>query len=66
MNNRKSKQGQPTSTFKLHNPVLPPLPEKVRRLVNAAYEAHGGAEHMNLDEWREVEQELQQRLKTIM
>ena len=44
-------------------PVLPPLPERIRRLVNATYAAHGGAEHMSLDAWRDVEQELKQGLE---
>ena len=38
--------------------------QRICRLVDAAYAAHGGAEHMSLNEWREVEQELVQRLET--
>ena len=46
-----------------HTPVLPRLPNRIRRLVNAAYAARGGAERMSLDQWREVEQELCKDLK---
>lgn len=46
----------------LHTPVFPRLPERIRRLVDRAYTARGGPEHMNLDEWRDVEHELEQKL----
>ncbi len=39
------------------------LVQGIRRLVNAAYAARGGAERMSLDQWREVEQELCKDLK---
>jgi len=39
------------------------LVQGIRRLVNAAYVARGGAERMSLDQWREVEQELCKDLK---
>jgi len=53
----------PINALTLHTPVLPPLPEPIRRLVNAVYATHGGAEHMSLDAWRDVEHELKQRLE---
>lgn len=43
----------------LHKPLLPPLPEEIRLLLNATYVASGGAEHMSLEEWRHLEQEVQ-------
>jgi len=46
----------------LHAPVLPRLPDRIRRLVNAVYAAHGGADHMTLDEWRDVEETLKRKL----
>lgn len=49
----------------LHTPVTPKLPEKIRQLVSAACAAHGGAEHMTLDQWRDVERELQSRLEKM-
>jgi hypothetical protein len=52
-----------TNARTLQNPVFPPLPEKLRRLVNASYAAHGGVEHMSLDQWRDLEQELKRRLE---
>lgn len=47
----------------LHTPVLPRLPEKILRLMNAAYAAHGGAERMRLGEWHDVEEELKSKLE---
>src|SRR5581483_270123 len=47
----------------LHTPVLPPLPERIRLLVNDAYAARGGANRMTLDDWRDAEQEVKQRLE---
>jgi hypothetical protein len=47
----------------LHAPMLPRIPERIRRLVNAAYAAHGGAERMRLGEWHDVEEELKFRLE---
>ncbi|HWV98593.1 MAG TPA: hypothetical protein VNZ64_02760 [Candidatus Acidoferrum sp.] len=37
--------------------------ERIRRLTSAAYSAHGGAENMSLDVWRDLELELKRRLK---
>ena len=54
---------QTADAFALRTPVLPRLPAKIRRLVRAAYAAHGGAESMKLDEWREMEQELKRKLE---
>jgi len=54
---------QTANALTLHTPVLPRLPAKIRRLVRAAYAAHGGAESMKLDEWREMEQELKRKLE---
>ena len=53
---------QPTNALTLHPPVLPRLPERIRRLVNAAYAAYGAAENMTLDKWRDVEEELKRKL----
>ncbi len=47
----------------LHTPVLPRLPEKFLRLMDAAYAAHGGAERMSLGEWHDVEEELKHRIE---
>ena len=46
-----------------HTPVLPRLPNRIRRLVNAAYAALGGAEQMSLDQWRAVERQLVRKLE---
>jgi hypothetical protein len=54
---------QPTNAFMLHTPVLTGLPERLRRWLNATYASHGGAEHMTLEDWRGVEQELKRRLQ---
>ncbi len=51
------------SALTLHTPVLPQLPARIRRLVNATCAAHGGAERMTLDEWRDLEQELKRKLE---
>ncbi len=58
-----NKYHQPTGAATLHTPVLPRLPGKVLRLLNATYAAHGGAQYMSLDVWRDIEQELKRRLK---
>ncbi len=60
---RNDKHQQPTGALTLHTPVLPPLPERIRRLVSVAYATHGGAEQMTLDAWRDVEQEIKRRLE---
>ena len=57
------KHQQPRGALTLHTPVLPPLPERIRQLVSAAYATRGGAEHMTLDAWRDVEQEIKRRLE---
>ena len=54
---------QSISASTLHTPVLPGLPDSIRRIINATYAAHGGAEHMTLDEWRDLEQQLKRRLQ---
>ena len=54
---------QPTNALTLHTPVLPQFPERLRRLVTAAYASHGGAEYMKLDDWRDLELELKRRLE---
>jgi hypothetical protein len=54
---------QPTNALMLHAPVLPQLPERLRRLVNAAYAAYGGAENMTLNDWRDLEMELKRKLE---
>jgi len=54
---------KPADTATLHTPVLPPLPEKLLRLLKATYAAHGGAQYMSLDAWRDMERELKQRLE---
>jgi hypothetical protein len=51
-----------TGALTLHTPVLPRLPERIRRLVNAAYAEHGGAHQMTLGTWREVAEELKRKL----
>jgi len=58
-----NKHQQSTRALTLHTPVLPQLPERIRGLANATYSVHGGVEHMSLDDWREVEQELRRRLE---
>jgi hypothetical protein len=40
---------------------LPQFPEKLRRLVEVAYAAYGGAEYMKLSDWRDLELELKRR-----
>jgi hypothetical protein len=54
---------QTANALTLHNPVLPRLPAKLRRLVMAAYAPHGGTNHMTLDAWRDVEQQLIRRFR---
>ena len=60
---RMSRPHQSTSAPTLHTPVLPQLPERIRLLVNATYSVQGGVEHMSLNDWRAVEQELKRRLE---
>ena len=47
----------------LHTPVPARLPEKILRLMAAAYAAHGGTECMSLDAVRELEQTLKRRFE---
>ena len=54
-----------TSARTLHTPTLPRLPERISRLVIAAYAAHGGAENMTFDEWRGVEEDLKRKLRKL-
>ena len=51
------------AAHRLRTPVLPPFPEKLRRLVKAMCAAHGGAEYMTLGDWRDLELELKRRYK---
>ena len=46
----------------LRTSLLPRLREKIRHLLNTAYSARGGPERMNLDQWRDVEHEVEQKL----
>jgi hypothetical protein len=55
--------GQLTGARKCDTAALPPLPERIRQLVDAAYAAYGGAEHMSLDQWRALEEELVRKLE---
>ena len=51
------------STFAmLGEACLPTLPKEIRRIVRAACDAKGGPERMTLNDWREAEQEVNQRL----
>ena len=52
-----------TNARMLHAPVLPKVPEKLRRVLNAAYAARGGAESMTLNDWRDLELQLNRRLE---
>ena len=54
---------QPTNALTRPAPVLPQLPERLRGWVNAAYAAHGGAENLSLNDWRDLELELERRLE---
>ena len=51
-----------TGALMLSTAVLPPFLQRIRRLLNTTYAAYGGAEHMTLDEWRDVELEINRRL----
>jgi len=54
---------QPTNALTLYAPVLPQFAERLCGLVNAKYAAHGGAQNMKLDDWRDLELELKRRLE---
>jgi hypothetical protein len=58
---RINRHQQATNALKLQVPVLPQFPERLRRLVNAAYAAYGGAESMTLNDWRDLELQLKPR-----
>lgn len=66
MNNqpKKKKITQPTGGT-LRTPVVSVLPDKIRRLLNAACAARGGADCMTLNDWRETEQEIKRQLKLM-
>ncbi len=52
-----------TNAFELHTAVLPQSAERLRRWLNTAYAAHGGAESMTLDDWRDLELEFESGLQ---
>ena len=52
-----------TSARTLHDPVLPRLPERIRRLLKAPHAVYWGAAPTTLDEWRDAEQELKERIQ---
>ena len=54
---------QPVNALRRRTPVLPQLPQRLRGLVEAAYAAYGGSENMKLDDWRDLELELNRRLE---
>jgi len=54
---------QARGTVRLHAAAVSRFAKRIRQLVSAAYAAHGGAEHMSLDAWRGLEQELKQTRK---
>jgi hypothetical protein len=58
-----NKHQQATNANKLHAPVLPQSAGRLRRLVNAAYIARGGAESMTLNDWPDQELQLKRRLE---
>ena len=55
-------ENQPArGNVRLHAAAVSRFAKRIRQLVSAAYAAHGGAEHMSLDAWRDLEQALKQR-----
>jgi hypothetical protein len=54
---------QTITALRLHTPVLPQLPQRLRGLVNTVYAAYGRAENMKLNDWRDLELELNRRLE---
>jgi hypothetical protein len=54
---------QQRSGFLPHPPAAPQVPARIRTLLRAVYASRGGPERMTLDDWRDVEQEIQKRLK---
>ena len=59
----KCENQQARGAVRLHAAAVSRFAKRIRQLVSAAYAAHGGAEHMSLDAWRDVEHELKQRLE---
>ncbi len=49
------------SAATLRTAAVPAVPEAIRLLVNAACAARGGTRQMTLDDWRDVERELQRK-----
>ena len=60
---RNNKHPQSAGAVTLRAPASPRLPRKIRQRVIAVYAARGGAEHMSLDEWRDVEDQLERKLE---
>lgn len=64
MKNPRTQKKQPSATARTLPALMrPEFPDGICRLANAFYAAHGGAEHMNLADWRDAERELNQRIK---
>jgi hypothetical protein len=59
----KSQEPPPAGVHTLQSMVIPALPEQIRRLINAACTARGGAERMSLNDWREAEEEIKRKIK---
>lgn len=55
------KHQQFKSAFMHKAPNVQPFPEDIQRLVNRYSATHGGIDHMNLDAWRDLEQQLNLR-----
>jgi hypothetical protein len=49
--------------FTLHTLILPRVPERIRRFVNATYAANGGPEHMSLNNWIDADEKVERKLK---
>ena len=60
---RRNKSRSPSAALRLLTPVSPRVPEPIRRLLNARYSAKGGPDQMTLDDWRDLELDLDRRLK---
>jgi len=60
---RRNKSLSPSAALRLLTRVSPLVPEPIRRLLNARYSAKGGPDQMTLDDWRDLELELDRRLK---
>ena len=59
----RNKSRSPSAALRLLNPVSLRVPEPIRRLLNARYSAKGGPDQMTLDDWRDLELDLDRRLK---